>query len=79
MFSTTHHCFAEVALTADTVLGICDAEEHYLESTGLQPASFKLWPKLIKQVVKAGYTSGPAFIFVLTALSPFHYGQCVSV
>lgn len=45
------------------LLGNCDAEEqHYLETTALQPASFKLWPKLIKQVVKADYISGSAFL-----------------
>lgn len=82
MFCTTHHSFAEAALTADTLPVICDAEEqHYLESTGLQPAGSKLWPKLIKRVVKADYIShaalGPAFVFVLTAPSHFHRGHGV--
>lgn len=62
MFCTTHHGFAEAALTADTLPGICDVkDEPYLESTGLQPAGFKLRPKLNKQVVKADYISGTAF------------------
>lgn len=79
-FCTTHHSFAEAALTGDTLPGICGAEEqHYLESTELQPASFKLWPKLIKRVVKAnsGPALGPAFVFVLTAPSHFHCGHGV--
>lgn len=82
MICTTHHSFAEAALTADTLPVICDAEEqHYLESTGLQPAGSKLRAKLIKGVVKADYISraafGPAFICVLTAPSHFHCGHGV--
>lgn len=71
VFCTTHHCFAEAALPADTLPGMCDAEEHYLESTGLQPARSKLWPQLTRQVVKADYISGPAFWSSIYSTFPF--------